>query len=337
MQAVAAALLCLASPASVAQSEWRALPPDAIAAMLHAGCTLATAQLRDTADELDSEAGRVALGLGRLATNAQDISRLGQDAYGAEDRQHSGFMAELQADLRETEALFEGLRAARDDTERRIVSVLGIAHGLSGNIDTLQGLEADIRIMGLNTTLKCGRLGVVGRPLSVIAQELRDHGSRTASHADAALADLGVLTDLAGTFSAARKELPGAAAGNVTQDLFGAADLLDRAGQTLSEALIRLDGESGAASQLLQEAASDFSVRHDLGEVLYGIAEALSGIAEQHAGQAMTETTAVDLLLAQFAAFYTMGRERQVHARCGGSPVQEPNAAAEPDMADLLF
>ena len=34
--------------------------------------------------------------------------------------------------------------------------------------------------MGLNTTLKCGRLGVVGRPLSVIAQELRDCGGRTA-------------------------------------------------------------------------------------------------------------------------------------------------------------
>jgi hypothetical protein len=337
MQEVARTLLPFASPASVARSEWRALPPDVIAAMLHAGCTLAAAQLRDTADELDTEAGRVAFSLGRLAENAQDISRLGLEAYGAANRHHRGFMAELEANLRETEALFEGQRAARDDTERRIVSVLAIAHGLSENIDTLQGLEADIRIMGLNTTLKCGRLGVLGRPLSVIAQELRDHGSRTASHADAALADLSLLTNLAGAFSTTRKELAGTAAGNLSHDLFGAADLLGRTGLVLSEALVRLDDESGAASQLLQEAARDFSVRHDLGEVLHGTAEALSGIAGQQADPTMTATAAIDRLLAQFAQTYTMARERQLHARCGGSQVQEPKAATEPDMADLLF
>jgi len=58
--------------------------------------------------------------------------------------------------------------------------------------DRLRELEADIRIMGLNTTLECGRLGVPGRPLSAIAQELRDCGSRTASHAAAALTDWAV-------------------------------------------------------------------------------------------------------------------------------------------------
>ena len=106
--------------------------------LLHAGCNLAAAQLRDTADELDKEAGRVAHGLARLAANAQDISRLGEAAYGAEDQHHRGLMAELESNLRETEALFEGLRAARDDTERRIAHVLTIAHRLGGNIDTLQ-------------------------------------------------------------------------------------------------------------------------------------------------------------------------------------------------------
>jgi hypothetical protein len=42
-------------------------------------------------------------------------------------------------------------------------------------------------------------------------------------------------------------------------------------------------------------------------------------------------------MLARFATVYTMARERQVHARSGGSPVQEPKPAAEPDLADVLF
>ena len=176
MQEVATALLQLASPPSIVQSEWRALSPGTIAALLQTGCSLAAAQLRDTAGELDREAGRVADGLSQLAADARDISSLGVQAYGAADQHHQSFMAELEENLRATEALFEGLRAAREDTERRIADVLAIAQRLTGNIDTLRDLEADIRIMGLNTTLKCGRLGVVGRPLSVVAQELRDCG-----------------------------------------------------------------------------------------------------------------------------------------------------------------
>ena len=34
--------------------------------------------------------------------------------------------------------------------------------------------------MGLNTTLKCGRLGDLGRPLSIIAQELRVYANQIA-------------------------------------------------------------------------------------------------------------------------------------------------------------
>ena len=371
MQEVAAALLQLASPASIAQSEWQALSPGTIAALLRAGCNLAAAQLRDTAGELDREAGRVANGLSQLAADAQDIGSLGEQAYGAADQHHRGFMAELEENLRATEALFEGLSAAREDTERHIADVLTIAHRLTGNIDTLRDLEADIRIMGLNTTLKCGRLGVIGRPLSVIAQELRDCGSRTAGHADAALIDLKQLAELAGTLGAG-KEMTGpgsgtemspgrtviathgaavlprtliatrteplaATGGHFGHDLLGAVDLLGSTGRSLSDALAGLDADSAAASELLQAAAHDFSVRHDLGEVLNSTAEQLSRIAADQAEQATTETTAVERLLGRFAAIYTMAREREVHARSGGLRVQEPDPLVEPDLADVLF
>ena len=371
MQEVAAVLLQLASPASIAQGEWQALSPGTIAALLRAGCNLAAAQLRDTAGELDREAGRVANGLSQLAADAQDIGSLGEQAYGAADQHHRGFMAELEENLRATEALFEGLSAAREDTEHHIADVLTIAHRLTGNIDTLRDLEADIRIMGLNTTLKCGRLGVVGRPLSVIAQELRDCGSRTAGHADAALIDLKQLAELAGTLGtdealteprsgtemsrgrmviaahgaavlsrtliATRTEPLAATGGRFGHDLLGAVGLLGNTGRALSEALAGLDADSAAASELLQAAARDFSVRHDLGEVLNSTAEQLSRIAADQAEQATTETTAVERLLGRFASIYTMAREREVHARSGGARVQEPGPLVELDLADVLF
>ena len=371
MQEVAVVLLQLASPTSIAQGEWQALSPGTIAALLRAGCNLAAAQLRDTAGELDREAARVANGLSQLAADAQDIGSLGEQAYGAEDEHHRGFMVELEENLRATEALFEGLSAAREDTERHIADVLTIAHRLTGNIDTLRDLEADIRIMGLNTTLKCGRLGVIGRPLSVIAQELRDCGSRTAGHADGALIDLKLLAELAGTLGAGKEptgsgsgtEMPpgrtaiathGAAVlpptpmatpprplattgGHFGHGLLGAMDLLGSTGRALSDALAGLDADSAAASELLQAAARDFSVRHDLGEVLNSTADQLGRIAADQAEQATTETTAVEQLLGRFAVIYTMAREREVHARSGGLRVQEPEPLVESDLADVLF
>ena len=374
MQEVAAVLLQLASPASVAQSEWRTHSPGTIATLLQAGCELAAAQLCDTAGELDREAGRVANGLSQLAADARDIGSLAEQAYGAAEQHHRGFMAELEENLRATEALFEGLRTAREETERHIADVLTIAHRLTGNIDTLRGLEADIRIMGLNTTLKCGRLGVIGRPLSVIAQELRDCGSRTAGHADAALIDLKFLAELAGTLGAdaemtglrsetelspgmtlthglarhdaaappptriaTRTEPPAATGSHFGRDLLSAVNLLGTTGRSLSDALAGLDADSGAAALLLQAAARDFSVRQDLGEVLNSTAEELSRIAADQAAQATTDTTSVERLLGRFAAIYTMAREREVHARSGGSGEQEPDPLVEADLADVLF
>jgi hypothetical protein len=374
MQEVATVLLQLASPVSVAQSEWQMLSPDTVATLLQAGCNLAAAQLRDTAGELDREAGRVAKGLSQLAADAQDIGSLGERAYGAADQHHRGFMAELEENLHAIEALFEGLRIAREDTERHIADVLTIAHRLTGNIDTLRGLEADIRIMGLNTTLKCGRLGVIGRPLSVIAQELRDCGSRTAGHADAALLDLKLLAELAGTLGADKRKTgprseaemtPGmtamasrtthdavvsprtliatrmeplaATGGNLGHGLLGAVDLLGSTGRSLSDALAGLDADSAAASLLLQAAARDFSVRHDLGEVLKSTAEELSRIAADQTGKVTTDTTSVQQLLGRFATIYTMAREREVHARSGGPRLPGPDPLVESDLADVLF
>ena len=163
-----------------------------------------------------------------------------------------------------------------------------------------------------------------------------------------------MLAELAGTLGAGKatagsgSEIPTgmspiatrserATGGYSADDLLGAVDLLGSAGRSLSDALAGLDADSGAASHLLQEAAHDFSVRHDLGEVLNSAAEEFMRIAAEQAGQATTDTTAVERLLERFTAVYTMAREREVHAESGGPRVQVPDQPIEPDLADVLF
>ena len=335
MRDMALVMAPLASPSTAFNNEWQALTPDQRAPLLAIGCKLAAAQLRDTADELNREAERIADGLGRLATDARDIGHLGEQAYGAADQRHHGFIAELETNLHETEVMFEHLRVARGDTEGRITSVLAAAQRLAGHIDTLRWLEADIRIMGLNTTLKCGRLGALGRPLSVIAQELRDCGGRMGRQAEFALDDLEQLRALAGSFDVTGRDSGGGDDGNTTRTLTSSIEPLGRAGRALSGALARLDTDSAAASDLLLQAVRDFALRHEIGEALHRAAAAPGQVAEPGPADA----AATERLLTRFAAGYTMAREREVQARIAGhgdAGSREPRPA-EPDLADVLF
>lgn len=316
------------------------------------GSRIAAAQLRDTADELDLEAERIAARLAGLAEGARAIGRLSAQTYGGADHAHSHCMAKLAEDVRDTQTLFERVCLARDETERRIAGVLDAAGRLVAHIRTLGRIEADIRIMGLNTTLKCSRLGSIGRPLSVIAQELRDGGGQVMLQASMASEQVQQLVALAGSLTStwpaaigtdagledgAQPASPnGSGAGEVVGDqMLAAFGCLSHAGEALANALGELQRDSVTASGLLETAAAGFSVHRDISEVLRSSADALSALAEE-AVDADINSTSRNALLAQFAATYTMAREREVHRRFApDAPLDVPTAADA--LEDMLF
>ena len=95
--------------------------------------------------------------------------------------------AQLAAANRAAIALLEDLRGAQTEGDSVMSGVLATTKALERNISAIQSLESDIRLMGLNTTLRSGRLGNEGRALTVIAQELRTCSNLTATEADADL------------------------------------------------------------------------------------------------------------------------------------------------------
>jgi hypothetical protein len=308
-------------------------------ALLAIGCRLLGAQLLDTAEELDQEAERIGQRLGRLAADARAIGRLGEQAHAVADASHRSFLTALEADVRETQALFDGLRTAHADADRRIAAVLETAGRLAGHMATIRSVEADIHIMGLNTTLKCGRLGTIGRALGAIAQELRACGGRTATLAGAVLADSQLLSSLASKLADGKEARHGASIDSVAEEMVAALAPLGHTGRKLTEVLSGLEQDSAAVANLLDAAAADFAVRHDIGEVLRQVAAEAASIAEQIDRPGAEVAGPADLLLALVSRGYTMARERTVHQQCtsalpaaGAAP-----APAEADLADLLF
>jgi hypothetical protein len=300
------------------------------AAALHAvGSRLLADQLLDIVAELDQESAAITAGLVALAEAAHDIGQITATAYGASDRTAGSFLAELQSDVRQTQVLLVGLHEAETAKATQINAVLESTSSLARHVATVRAIEADIRILGLNTTLKCSRLGTVGQPLGVVAQELRELGTRTATQAAAMLKALAEMAALAGLLGESDPQGVGDIVGGMT----AAVAPLNRLGPELTEALTKLEVDSEHVATLLQSAATGFAVRHEIGSALRQVAAALG--TDNDAAVTSVDEAGRDVL-ARIANNYTMARERDIHARvlpwAGAIP-----APAEATLEDMLF
>jgi hypothetical protein len=311
------------------------------------GGRLVATQLRDTAEALDRDAEHVARQLQALVEAAHQVAERGRQTYGASDRGHGSFLGDLETEVRAAQALFGGLHAAHAEVDRRIATVSQGAQRLTRHMAALRDMEAGIHIIGLNTTLKCDRLGPVGRPLSVIAQALRHCGGRTAADAASILATLQPVLAAADALTAGGDTRGGADAGGVGDRMVAAVGQLADTGQRLTDALAGLEGDSDAVNGLLAAAMECFTVRHEISAVLREAAAACGTPAVEPGAAEAAGGAAEVPVLALIAAGYTMARERSVHARFALPPgdavvddrlrAGDPAAAAEPDLADMLF
>jgi hypothetical protein len=300
--------------------------------VVRVGWSIGVAQLRDTADQLDAEAAGIDRILRGLARQAQEIMRLGTDAFGSGG---GSLLETLQAEVRQTCEALAVVQAACAKADSDIASVQRAATMLAGQIETLRDIEADIRIMGLNTSLRSFRLGAAGRPLSVIAQMLRECGRRFAGAADEVRGGLADLAREASTLADPRRLEAVAAIGPLIGDMAAGVERLARSNQSLAGTLRQLDGDSGELARYLEMALADFTVRQEISDVLRAAAadiEAWSG------GPALASSRAArEPLLEAIAAGYTMARERVIHARITGAPPAEPEPGDVTDLDALLL
>ncbi len=310
------------------------------AAMPAVVCRLMAAQLLDTADVLDCEADRVVGQLQAMAEDAREVAGLAEQSYGTSNRQRGSFLNEVESSVRRAQELFAARHAAHAEVGQRVATVSGAAQRLVGHIAAIRAMEADIRIMGLNTTLKCGRLGAIGRPLSAIAQALRDCGTRTAGLAAAVLAELQHMLATAASLTESAREHGESVAAGVVRGMTEAVQRLNETGQRLAGALAGLDEDSDTVGSLLATAVERFTVRYEISRVLRQAAVDCLRLGEPGDGADVGDGAASgERILALIAGGYTMAREREVHARFAPLSGVEQAAprAAEAELADMLF
>lgn len=333
-QAAAQLFAELLRGADLGEPLWSALDEAGRRQLVARGCRLEAALLDDAADEFEREVATVVAALRDLAAEAAEIVRLGTETFAGSDG-GSPFLRELEADINQVGSIFDSFRSARALADEVMGSVVEIASRLARHIGTVRSLEADIRIMGFNTTFKCGRLGEKGRPLAIISQELRACSMRTGVAAAAVTSDVESIVTSARELTAEERRARGGEVEAVTKVMADSIALLREAGEALATALAALAADGTEVTRMIDATIERMTARGEIGDALRAAADRLTSYADGIAAE-QDISAAEAALFGRLTGRYTMAREREVHARVTGAM---PAAAVETPASidDMLF
>jgi len=298
-------------------------------------------QLDQAAEDYLLEIGALVENLQGLSDDAADLLSEAETAFGDS---HGGiFLTEIEGDIDRASTLLDAYTAADSRTRSMVTDVSEGFVAMSNDLDSIRSIDADMRVMGLNATLKCGRLGNAGLALGVVAQELRACSRRTEDSSRM----VGTLLSKALESAQLLNRRSTTAALQVEFDeghpcrsiMVSCVQGLHQLSATMAHTLADLRHEAPTVASRLADGAGTISFHRRLKSDCGRASEAISKIAEQwDDGEPLTEEDYDDLRRLT-EANYTMNAERLVHERFDGraSLVTTAPAADSESLDDLFF
>ncbi|SFK63214.1 hypothetical protein [Caulobacter sp. UNC279MFTsu5.1] len=296
------------------------------------------AQLAAMADDFHREVARIGHNVIGMAADAAELLRLRDLASGQADGAETNFLRDLEGNVGQALGLVGDMTAGERAAEAVSRSAAVSARELTERIAGIQDIRADVQMMALNTTLKCSRIGETGKPLGVIAVELRQHAihlEKSAAQTTRSLEGLFEAAETLGQGDAGRQGEDGKAAAAATV-LSGAVARIGKAGDGVDEALTAAARQGADVVDMLRRAAERFDFHKQIGSVLDTAANELLDRAGDDEIFADDVAPALRPLLDRLARQYTMAQEREVH-RALTESLGEAAATEVADEDDGLF
>ncbi|MBY6265974.1 hypothetical protein EI613_29265 [Azospirillum sp. 412522] len=208
--------------------------------------------------------------------------------------------------------------------------VVEVSHGFDAmgrDVLAIRSIDTDMRLMGLNTTLKCTRLGPEGRGLGVVAQELRACSRRTEDVSKAITAAIQAATGRSNALDL-RSGTDHRAARDLADEMSSSMDCLNRLHADQMRSLSVLTGDCLEVSRLLTGTIDRLAIGQRLEASTLRFVERVEPASRSGEIHAPGIADDLDRL---FAKLYTAERERKTHSQLfGGNCLQE---SQEPDGA----
>lgn len=323
-----AGLLGKDSRAPHADHQWlETMDKERIDALAGTVLRLQATQVAHTREEFCKRVAQLAVHMHTLAQEATEVSTLAVQAFAGTHANSASFVGELEQDMEAARDLLRQSQQSRHTLMRLMETMAADFASMAEDLQAIQSIDADMRIMGLNATFKCGRLGGRGLALGVIAHELRACSRRTEEQArrlSGALADsMTMAGSLASTADTDLENLSQAA----YQAMEASLQALGCLGAAIEESFALLRTSIDQVAGELESTADRMSIGREVGGVLEQAGMAIHALAaEIDPGQSDPREVRreVEMLL---RAQYTMDSERLVHGLFDDSAPTDAGAA----------
>lgn len=280
-----------------------------------AACRLQALQLSRAVEDFSREVAIVGQELENIAQTIQVmLDEARQSLAGKGERQGSSTVKDVETSCATALGFMHALGEAENRLHQSIARVTGNVDAMAGDISAIRSIETDMRIMGLNATFKCGRLGNEGRSLSVIAQELRSYSKRTGEDSQAIASKLTQATELGVSLQNDAKDRRHGELSTQEERMRAALRVFNELAADISQALNVIEVDGGPVTATLMQTARNIDLAAQVQAVVTEINSRLESLAdhldpERHGvGEVEAE---VEGLLQQN---YTMESERTIHS-----------------------
>jgi hypothetical protein len=301
---------------------------------------LLAAQLSTTAEDFHRDVSRIAINVSGMAADAAEILRLRDLAYGQDEGAEGGFLRSLEGHVSQALGLVGDMTAGEQAAQTVSREAARSASQLTERIAGIQNIRADVQMMALNTTLKCSRIGETGKPLGVIAVELRQHAihlEKSAARTLTSLDGLSANAQALGRGDAAGQDAEAGNAVSAAAVLDGAVARIRKAGDGVESDLVAVARQGAEVVDMLRRAADRFEFHNQIGSVL----DQAAGDLMDMAGEADIATNDIAgvlrPLMNRLAKQYTMAQERQVHSAWTEDLGEDEGSTSVADSDDGLF
>jgi hypothetical protein len=300
---------------------------------------LLAAQLAATIRDFHRDVSRIGLNVGGIAGDANEILRLRDHAQGQDARttaKAASCAVSRPASARPSPWSTTSTPANARPRTSAARPPLGPGPGRPDR--AIQNMRADVQMMALNTTLKCSRIGETGKPLGVIAVELRAHAGHLETSAARTLTALKSLSASADAQDGSKPTArTGAANASALRDAVGASARPATPSRATS---CRRPQEGADVVEMLKRAAARFDFQRQVGDHLDQAAAELEhdvGLDDEPLHDVTAALSPLLTNLARSTPWPRNARSTRADGRSGPVGVAEVEDASAVEDDDLLF
>jgi hypothetical protein len=278
-------------------------------------CTLQAAQLRDVISGFEADISGIGHTLTTLSVDSTAIADHGRMLFGGQDDDMTSFLALMKQKLAQATVLISACGHAKKSVDAAISILEHMLGRFRAAISALDETVVDIILIGMNAALKAGRLGVQGRTLVVVADELKTSSEHITGGAGLLRPVLEKMAQSADSLKGLRMEEDSLHVADTEKLIVGAIREIEVSNGQLNQLMGHLMRESLQFEGLMASAKAMMSALGDKSAALPGIAVRLENVGQIVQDLSSDEARGVGELFEQVYLQYTMEIERDVHLK----------------------